>query len=50
MSQKCRTALTIGLDQEFRTYLREMGVETEVMDIVDQDSGIKRSTLVPPAD
>jgi hypothetical protein len=45
-----RTALTIGLDQEFRTYLRDVGVETEVMDIIDQDSGLKRSTLVPETD
>jgi hypothetical protein len=45
-----RSALTIGIDQELRTYLHEMGVETEVMDIVDQDSGLKRNTVVPPAD
>jgi hypothetical protein len=50
ISDARRTALTIGLDQEYRTYLREMGVDTEVMDIVDQDSGLKRSTEVPPAD
>lgn len=45
-----RSALTIGVDQEFRTYLRDMGVATEVMDIVDQDSGFKRTTLVPETD
>lgn len=50
ISDERRTALTIAHDQEFRAYLREMGVETEVMDIVDQDSGLKRSTLVPESD
>jgi hypothetical protein len=45
-----RSALTLGIDYELRTYLREMGVETEVMDIVDQDSGLKRNTVVSPAD
>ena len=45
-----RSALTIGIDQELRTYLRDVGVETEVMDIVDQNSGLKRNTEMPPAD
>ena len=45
-----RSALTLGIDYELRTYLRDMGVETEVMDIVDQDSGLKRNTPLLPAD
>jgi hypothetical protein len=45
-----RDALTIGRDQEYRAYLGEVGVDPEVMDIVDQNSGLKRSTLVPETD
>jgi hypothetical protein len=50
IAENRRTALTVGYDQEFRTYLRDMGVDTEVLDIVDQNSGLQRTTELPPSD
>lgn len=50
VAEERRQALTLGYDSELRTYLREMEISTEVMDIVDQNSGLKRSTEVPPSD
>ncbi len=50
VSDERRSALTLGYDNELRAYLREMGIDTRVMDIVDQNSGLERATELPPAD
>jgi hypothetical protein len=50
VAEERRTSLTQSFDHDFRTYLREMGVDTELLDIVDQNSGLQRATEVPPSD
>jgi hypothetical protein len=50
IAENRRTALIVGYDQEFRAYLREMGGETEVIDIVDRNTGLQRTTELPPSD
>ena len=34
----------------FRIYLRDMGVETELLDIVDKTSDVHRRIELPPAE
>ena len=41
------TYLRVG-DELFRIYLRDMGVETELLDIVDKISEGRRIELPPP--
>ena len=50
VAENRRTSLTQSYDHDFRAYLREMGVDTEVLDIVDQNSELQRATEVPPSD
>jgi hypothetical protein len=42
--------LTARFGELFRIYLREMGVETELLDIVDRNSASRRATELPPSE
>ena len=42
-----RKGLTTRYGELFRLYLREMGVETELLDMVDRNSASRRSTKIP---
>ncbi len=45
-----RRGLTVRYGELFRLYLREMGVETELLDMVDRNSASRRSTKIPPSE
>jgi hypothetical protein len=42
--------MTPRFGEQFRMYLRDMGVEPELLDIVDRNSESKRQTDMPPAE
>ena len=50
VSEERRQGLSALYGQQFRVYLREMGVDTELLDIVDHNTEQHRATEVPPAD
>jgi hypothetical protein len=50
VSDEHREGLTVAYGEQFRVYLREMGVDTELLDIVDRNSEQHRATEVPLAD
>jgi hypothetical protein len=50
LSKDVRVGLTTRYDEMFRVYLRQMGVETELIDIVDKTSSVRRRIELPPAD
>jgi hypothetical protein len=50
VSDERRAGLTSLFGQQFRLYLREMGVDPELIDIVDRNSETGRGTEIPPAD
>ena len=50
VSDEHRESLTAIYGEQFRIYLREMGVDTELLDIVDRNNGQRLATEVPPAD
>src|ERR1700744_15692 len=50
VSDEHRESLTTIYGEQFRVYLREMGVDTELLDIVDRNNTQARATEVPPAD
>jgi len=50
VSDEQREVLTARFGQQFRAYLQEMGVDGEVLDIVDRSSQSGRATDVPPSD
>jgi hypothetical protein len=50
VSEERREGLTVRFGELFRMYLRDMGVETELLDIVDSNSESKRQTEIPPAE
>ena len=50
LSKDERVGLTARYDEMFRVYLRQMGVETELMDIVDKTSSVRRRIELPPSD
>jgi len=50
VSDKHRESLTARFGEQFRLYLREMGVETELLDIVDRNSESRRPTELPPSE
>jgi hypothetical protein len=50
ISEERREGLTTLFDKQFRLYLREMGVDTELIDIVDRNSEEHHSTEVPSSD
>jgi hypothetical protein len=45
-----RDGLSARLGELFRIYLREMGVEQELLDIVDRNSESRRQTELPPSE
>jgi len=50
VSDERREGLTARFDELFRIYLRDMGVETELLDIVDRNSESRRQTELPPSE
>ena len=50
VSDEQREVLTARFGQQFRAYLQEMGLDGEVLDIVDRSSQSGRATAVPPSD
>jgi hypothetical protein len=50
VSDEHRESLTTRFGEQFRLYLREMGVETELLDIVDRNSESRRPTELPPSE
>jgi len=50
VSEERRQGLTVQYGEELRRYLRDMGVEPELVDIVDRNSEAKRQTEMPPSE
>jgi hypothetical protein len=50
VSDEHREGLTIYYGEQFRVYLREMGIDTELLDIVDRNSHVRRATELPPSE
>jgi hypothetical protein len=50
VSEETRIGSTARFGELFRLYLRDMGVATELLDIVDSNSESRRQTELPPAE
>jgi hypothetical protein len=50
VSEERREGLTTLFGQQFRLYLRQMGVDTELLDIVDRNTEQHRNTRLSPSD
>jgi hypothetical protein len=50
VSDEHRESLTARFGEQFRLYLREMGLEPELLDIVDRNSASRRATELPPSE
>jgi hypothetical protein len=50
ISEERREGLTARFGELFRIYLREMGVEPELLDIIDRNSESRRQTELPPSE
>jgi hypothetical protein len=50
LSDEHRVGMTAHYDERFRIYLRDMGVETELLDIVDRNSESHGQTELPPSE
>ena len=50
VSDEGREGLTVRFGELFRVYLREMGVEPELLDTVDRNSESRRQTELPPSE
>jgi hypothetical protein len=50
VSDEHRESLTAIFGQQYRVYLREMGVDTELIDIVDRNTEQHHATELPPSD
>ena len=50
VSRNERVGATARFDELFRIYLRDMGVETELLDIVEKTSDVRRRIELPPSD
>lgn len=50
VSRDERVGATARFDELFRIYLRDMGVETELLDIVDKTSDVRRRIELPPSE
>ena len=50
VSEERRQGLTVRFGELYRIYLRDMGVETELLDIVDRNSESHRQTELPPSE
>jgi hypothetical protein len=48
VSEERRENLTVRFGEQFRMYLRDMGVEPELLDIVDRSSETGRAIEMPP--
>jgi hypothetical protein len=50
VSEERRVGLTARFGELFRIYLREMGVDTELLDIIDRNSETRRRMELPPSE
>jgi hypothetical protein len=50
VSEEEREGATAMFGQQFRVYLREMGVNTELLDIIDRNSAERHATELPPSE
>ncbi len=50
VSEERREGLTVRFGEQFRMYLRDMGFDPELLDIVDRNSESKRQTEMPPSE
>jgi hypothetical protein len=50
LSKDERVGATARFDELFRIYLREMGVDTELLDIVDRTSDVRHRIELPPSE
>jgi hypothetical protein len=50
VSEERREGLTVRFGEQFRMYLRDMGVKPELLDIVDRNSEARHQTEMPPAE
>ena len=50
VSDERREGLTARFDELFRIYLRDMGVETELLDIVDRQGESRRGVEMPASE
>jgi hypothetical protein len=50
VSDERREGLTVQFGEQFRLYLREMGVDPEMLDIVDRNSQSHTQTEMPPSE
>jgi hypothetical protein len=50
VSKDEREGASTRFGELFRIYLHDMGVETELLDIVDRNSEAQRHTEIPPAE
>ena len=50
VSQEARDALPARYSEQLRKYLRDMGVGTELLDIVDAEGESRRAIEMPPPD
>jgi hypothetical protein len=50
VSDERRQGLTVRFGELFRLYLREVGVDTELLDIVDRNSEARRHIELPPSE
>jgi hypothetical protein len=50
VSRDEREGASMRFGELFRIYLRDMGVDTELLDIVDSNSEARRQTELPPAE
>ena len=50
VSQERRDGLTTLYGQQFRVYLRQMGIDTELLDLVDRNAERHSATEIPPSD
>jgi hypothetical protein len=45
-----RAGLTVQFGEQFRMYLRDMGVDSELLEIVDRNSETRRQVEMPPSE
>jgi len=50
VSDEHREGMTTYFDTQFRLYLREMGVDPELLDIIDRNSAAHQMTELPPSE
>ncbi len=50
VSDEHRAGLTAHYGEQFRIYLRDMGVETKLLDIVERNSETRNQTELPPSE